>query len=57
MSKRLITVLVTVFSVMLLATGCNSDKKAVTESVEGFLNAMVAKTTWRRLPSTPRKIS
>ena len=42
MSKRLITVLVTVFTVMLLATGCNSDQKAVTETVEGFLNAMVA---------------
>ena len=41
MSKRLITVLVTVFTVMLL-TGCNSDKKAVTETVDGFLNAMVA---------------
>ena len=37
MSKRLISVLVTVFTVMLLATGCNSDQKAVTESVEGFL--------------------
>ena len=42
MSRRLISVLVTVFTVMLLATGCNSDQKAVTESVEGFLNAMVA---------------
>ena len=42
MSKKLITVLVTVFTVMLLTTGCNSDKKAVTETVEGFLNAMVA---------------
>ena len=42
MSKRLISVLVTVFTVMLLATGCNSDQKAVTETVEGFLNAMVA---------------
>ena len=42
MSKRWISVLVTVFTVMLLATGCNSDKKVVTESVEGFLNAMVA---------------
>ena len=42
MSRRLISVLVTVFTVMLFATGCNSDQKAVTESVEGFLNAMVA---------------
>ena len=42
MSKKLITVLVTVFTVMILTTGCNSDKKAVTETVEGFLNAMVA---------------
>ena len=43
MSKRWISVLVTVFTVMLLATGCNSDKKVVTESVEDFLNAVVAK--------------
>jgi hypothetical protein len=42
MSKRLVTVLVTVVTVMLLVTGCNSDQKAVTETVEGFLNAMVA---------------
>ena len=42
MSKRFISVLVTVFTVMLLATGCNSDKKAATETVEGFLNAMIA---------------
>ena len=41
MSKRLITVLVTVCTVMLL-TGCNSDNKAVTETVDSFLNAMVA---------------
>lgn len=41
MGKKLITVLVTVFTVMLL-TGCNSDNKAVSETVEGFLNAMVA---------------
>ena len=41
MSKRIITVVMTVFAVMLLAAGCSSDKKAVTEAVEGFLNAMV----------------
>ena len=41
MSRKLVTVLVTVFTVMLL-TGCNTDKKAVTETVEGFLNAMVS---------------
>ncbi len=40
MGKRLITVLVTVFTVMLL-TGCNADNKAVTQVAEGFLNAMV----------------
>ncbi len=40
MGKRLITVLVTVFTVMLL-TGCNADNKAVTQAAEGFLNAMV----------------
>ena len=40
MSKRLITVLLTVLAVMML-TGCNTDKKAVTETTEGFLNAMV----------------
>ena len=40
MSKKLITVLLTVLAVMML-TGCNTDKKAVTETTEGFLNAMV----------------
>ena len=40
MSKKLITVLLTVLTVMML-TGCSSDKKAVTEAAEGFLNAMV----------------
>lgn len=40
MSKRLITILLTVFTVMLL-TGCNGDQKAVTETAEGFLTAMV----------------
>ena len=40
MSKRWISVLITVLAVMLL-TGCNADKKAVTESAEGFLNALV----------------
>lgn len=40
MSKKLITVLLTVLTVMLL-TGCNADKKAVTQTAEGFLNAMV----------------
>ena len=41
MSKKLITVLLTVLTVMIL-TGCNTDKKAVTETAEGFLNAMVS---------------
>ena len=40
MSKRLITILLTVFTVMLL-TGCNGDQKAVSETAEGFLTAMV----------------
>ena len=40
MSKRLFTVLLTILTVMLL-TGCNADKKAVTESAEGFLTALV----------------
>ena len=40
MSKKLITVLLTVLTVLVL-TGCNSDKKAVTQTAEGFLNAMV----------------
>ena len=41
MSKKLITVLLTVLTVLIL-TGCNTDKKAVTETAEGFLNAMVS---------------
>lgn len=40
MGKKLITVLLTVLTVMIL-TGCNADKKAVTQTAEGFLNAMV----------------
>ena len=41
MSKRLVTALITLLTVLLL-TGCNADKKAVTEAAEGFLNGMVA---------------
>lgn len=41
MNKRFITVLLTMLTVVFL-TGCNGDQKAVTETVEGFLNAMVA---------------
>ena len=41
MSKRLVTALMTLLTVLLL-TGCNADKKAVTETAEGFLNGMVA---------------
>ena len=41
MSKRLVTALMTLLTVLLL-TGCNADKKAVTEAAEGFLNGMVA---------------
>lgn len=40
MSKRLIPVILTVLTVIML-TGCNADKKAVTETAEGFLNALV----------------
>lgn len=44
MGKKLITVLLTVLTVMIL-TGCNADKKAVTQTAEGFLNAMVENDT------------
>lgn len=40
MSKKLITALLTVLTVMIL-TGCSNNKKAVSEAAEGFLNAMV----------------
>lgn len=40
MSRKLITVLLTALTVLIL-TGCNGDKKAVTETAEGFLNAIV----------------
>lgn len=41
MSKKLITALLTVLTVMIL-TGCSNNKKAVSEAAEGFLNAMVS---------------
>lgn len=40
MGKRIITVLLTAMAVLML-TGCNADKKAVSESAEGFLTALV----------------
>lgn len=40
MSRKLITLLLTALTILVL-TGCNGEKKAVTETAEGFLNAMV----------------
>lgn len=40
MSRKLITMLLTALTILVL-TGCNGEKKAVTETAEGFLNAMV----------------
>ena len=40
MSRKLITMLLTALTILVL-TGCNGEKKAVTATAEGFLNAMV----------------
>ena len=40
MKRRLFSLVITVFAVMLL-TGCNSDQKDVTAAAEGFLDAIV----------------
>ncbi len=40
MSKRLMTVLLTMLTVMLL-TGCNANQKAATEAADGFLTAIM----------------